>query len=139
VNDIIIIDANVAAALLLDLAYSNAARAAVTGAERIIAPDIVVHEFANALWKLVAAGKTTDAFAHQALVGLDALVSDLVAGRTIAHDALRIAIELGHPVYDCFYLALAHDRNAPLLTADRRLAARLADTGYADRLKLITA
>jgi predicted nucleic acid-binding protein len=133
----VVIDANVAAALLLDLAYSASARDAVGGAERIIAPDIVVHEFANALWKLVAGGKITEGFAHQALVGLDSLVSDVVAGRAIAHDALRIAIEFTHPVYDCFYLALARERDATLMTADRRLAARVVGSEFAERLHLI--
>jgi predicted nucleic acid-binding protein len=134
----IVIDANVAAALLLDLAYSTTARHAVRGAERIIAPDIVVPEFTNALWKLVASARLTESFAHQALTGLEALVSDLVAGQTIAHEAFRIAIELQHPVYDCFYLALTLGRDAPFLTADRRLAVRVADTEFADRLQLIT-
>lgn len=135
----VVIDANVAAALLLDLAYSANAREALSGAARIVAPDIIVHEVANALWKLVADGKVTEHFAHQALIGLDALVSDIVAGRELAHDALRIAIALGHPVYDCFYLALAAARDAPLMTADRRLAARVEDTEFAARLQLITA
>ena len=135
----IVIDANVAAAVLIDLAYSANARAAIAGVERIIAPDIVVHEFANALWKLVAGDRMTESFAHQALTGLDALVSDLVAGSGIVHDALRIAIELRHPVYDCFYLALALERDVPLLTADRRLAAQVSRTEFAGRVKLITA
>jgi predicted nucleic acid-binding protein len=134
----LVIDANVAAALLLDLAYSSRAREAVSGAKDIIAPDIVVHEFANALWKLSISGKMTENFAHQALIGLESLVSEFVAGRTLAHQALRIALELRHPVYDCFYLALARDRDAPLLTADRRLAERAAPTQFAGRLQLIT-
>lgn len=133
----VVIDANVAAALLLDLAYSARARDAVDGVERLIAPDIVVHEFTNALWKLVTGGRITEGFAHQALVGLDGLVGDFVAGRAIAHDALRIAIEFTHPVYDCFYLALARERDAILLTADRRLVARVARSELAKRLHLI--
>ena len=135
----IVIDANIAAAVLIDLAYSSAAREAVAEPGRIIAPDIVVHEFANALWRLVGAGRMTENFAHQALTGLETLVSDLVAGASIAHEALRIAIELRHPVYDCFYLALALERNAILLTADRGLAAQVARTEFAGRVKLITA
>ena len=133
----IVIDANVAAALLLDLAYSSRAREAVSGAEGIIAPDIVVHEFTSALWKLSSSGKMTEGFAQQALIGLESLVSEFVAGRTLAHDALRIALELRHPVYDCFYLALALARHAPLLTADRRLAERVAPSQFAGRLQLI--
>jgi len=135
----IVIDANVAAALLLDLAFSGAARQAVSGAERLIAPDLVVHEFTNALWKLVASGKMTESFARQALGGLDMLVSDFVAGQTLAHEAFRLATELRHPACDCFYLALALGRDAPLLTADRRFAERLARTEFASLVQLIAA
>ena len=135
----IVIDANVAAALLLDLAYSTAAREAIGSARSITAPDVIVHEFTNVLWKLITSEKITSSFARQALVGLDVLVSDFVAGRVIAGEALRIATEIRHPVYDCFYLALALDRDAPLLTADRRFAARVAPTEFARHLRLITA
>jgi predicted nucleic acid-binding protein len=35
--------------------------------------------------------------------------------------AARLAVELGHPVYDCVYLALAALHAVPLATADKRL------------------
>ena len=34
--------------------------------------------------------------------------------------ALEMAIELRHPIYDCFYLALAQRQRCALVTADRR-------------------
>jgi predicted nucleic acid-binding protein len=37
--------------------------------------------------------------------------------------ALALAIELRHPIYDCFYLALAERENAPLVTADEAMIA----------------
>ena len=36
--------------------------------------------------------------------------------------ALALAIELRHPMYDCFYLALAEREHCTLITADRSLA-----------------
>lgn len=133
-----VIDANVAAALLLDLAYSQNARDSLDGVQTIIAPDLVHAEFANALWKLVSGDRLTETFAHQAIAGLESLVSEFVAGRSLAHEALRIAVAIRHPVYDCLYLALAASRQAPLVTADRRLAARLAETPFAERLRVVT-
>jgi predicted nucleic acid-binding protein len=35
--------------------------------------------------------------------------------------AARLAVELGHPVYDWLYLALAVSHAAPLATANERL------------------
>ena len=44
--------------------------------------------------------------------------------------ALAIAIELRHPVYQCFYLALAERNTSPLVTADEQLIRRCADTPF---------
>jgi predicted nucleic acid-binding protein len=40
--------------------------------------------------------------------------------RDLAASAARLAIDLGHPAYDCFYLALAIQEQYPVVTADRR-------------------
>jgi predicted nucleic acid-binding protein len=49
---------------------------------------------------------------------------------SLAGRALEIAAELRHPAYDCFYLALAEERSAKLITADRRLISGLAGTPW---------
>ena len=38
--------------------------------------------------------------------------------RRLAASSARLARDLGHPVYDCFYLALAIHENYPVVTAD---------------------
>ena len=40
--------------------------------------------------------------------------------RQLAASAARLAIDLGHPAYDCFTLALAVQEQYPVITADRR-------------------
>jgi predicted nucleic acid-binding protein len=40
--------------------------------------------------------------------------------------AFDLALRRDHPVYECFYVALARREGAPLLTVDRRLAQRFA-------------
>ncbi len=67
--------------------------------------------------------------AQRALASLPKLteiVTDDVSSR-----ALMMARHLDHAVYDCFYLALAEQIIAPLLTADRRLAKLAEDLGIA--------
>ena len=48
---------------------------------------------------------------------------ELVAVESLQEQALALAIDLKHPVYDCFYLALAERENAPLVTADEAMIA----------------
>ncbi len=49
--------------------------------------------------------------------------SRIVPTEELAGAALRFAIDLRHPIYDCFYLALAEREEATLVTADARLLA----------------
>jgi predicted nucleic acid-binding protein len=51
----------------------------------------------------------------------------------LAGRALAIAESLAHPVYDCFYLALAEQADARLVTADTRLLNRLEGTAWRAR------
>ena len=55
---------------------------------------------------------------------------ELVPTSVLKDRALAIAIELRHPAYDCFYLALAERSTSPLITADERLIRRCADTPF---------
>ncbi|MFL6803979.1 MAG: type II toxin-antitoxin system VapC family toxin [Xanthobacteraceae bacterium] len=41
----------------------------------------------------------------------------------MADRAITLAIDLRHPIYDCFYLALAQRENTAIVTADERLFA----------------
>jgi predicted nucleic acid-binding protein len=49
----------------------------------------------------------------------------------LAELALVIALDLRHPVYDCFYPALAEGRGSRLVTADDRLLRVCACTPFA--------
>ncbi len=120
---IAVIDANVALALLLDLAYSAKAREAVTKAEMMIAPDLIIHETANALWRISAAETAFGEQAAEVMRTIPALFEEIIPGGDLASDALQLAILGKHPAYDCFYIALAQAREAALITADRKLAA----------------
>jgi len=50
--------------------------------------------------------------------------------RELLDRAFAIAIELRHPAFDCFYLALAERSTSPLVTADDRLISRCAGTPF---------
>jgi predicted nucleic acid-binding protein len=47
-------------------------------------------------------------------------------------------MEIGHPVYDCLYLALALQRGTHVVTADRRFAAVATRPELAGRVRLLS-
>ena len=79
-------------------------------------------EVANALLGYVRAGALSLVDAAGALEALAGLPLQL-HGPELAPAALGAAIDLGLSAYDGTYAVLAESLNAPLVTADRRLAA----------------
>jgi predicted nucleic acid-binding protein len=103
----------------------------VASADSILAPDVVISETASALWKAVVFADLERDDAANALQSIDRLFDQIVPSQSLRMRAFSIATELRHPVYDCFYLALAENRSGRLLTADRRLARRCEGTAFA--------
>ena len=114
----IVIDASVALKWVLDEPGKEAADALLD--EELIAPALWLLEAANALWKRAQRGeigavqaKDRLAELYNAPVTTTAIEDDLPAAADLAH-------ALGHPVYDCLYLATAIRENTYVITADRR-------------------
>jgi len=128
---IAIVDASVVVRWLLKLPGSERSEIMVTSADAILAPDIVISETASALWKAVVfAGLEVDR-ATFALRSIDRLFDELVPSQTLRMHAFSIATKLRHPVYDCFYIALAEERSGRVFTADKRLIRRCEGTDFA--------
>jgi predicted nucleic acid-binding protein len=119
---IAVLDANIAIALLVPLPYSNGARQAVGRATRLIAPDLLIHETTNALWRIAMAGQMPPDACIEVLGQIPLLLDDIVPAHSIAAEALADAIRLRHPAYDMFYTALVKANDGILITADRKLA-----------------
>lgn len=119
----LVVDASVAVLWTLAQRDSDKA-AALRGQGNLIAPSLIVAEIGNALWKAVRRG---DLPAREARTGLDLALgplSALVPLEELHERALELSLELDHPVYDCFYLALAERERAPLVCADGALKAK---------------
>lgn len=99
------------------------------------APTLWLAEAANALRTKCVRGEISESEASEfALDLMDAPVVPIELGELLPM-AMRLALDLRHPIYDCFYLAAAGLRDTRLVTADRRLIARVAsDPQLAARL-----
>lgn len=118
----VVVDASV---LVRALVRTEGSAAAVEWIERhaLIAPDMILAETANALWRYVRAGRMDNGMARLLLKDAAPLIDRLVPSIELIDSAIAIACDAGRPVYDCLYLALARSEQAGLVTADRRLAA----------------
>ncbi|WP_158258497.1 type II toxin-antitoxin system VapC family toxin [Rhodopila globiformis] len=128
---IAVIDARVALKWFIEEDGSAQATALLTGPHTLIAPDLIIAEVANAGWKAVRSGGMTREQHDHAAARLPLAFDHLIPLAPLAPRAVAISRDLDHPVYDCFYLALAEDRHATLVTADGRLLNRLRGTQWA--------
>jgi len=102
----------------------------------LLAPDLICAEVANALWQYVRQGVLATEEAGAIIERLPDAFLSLRSGSVLAPNALQLAAHLGHPVYDCFYLALAHIERCPLVTLDRKLARLAQQIGITPELLL---
>lgn len=123
-----VIDANLIAAIVLPLPYSDQAARRMTIWKRagveLFAPLLLEYEAAAILRKAVVAQWLTTDLAVEAMDRILALDIRCVAPTPSLHkQALRWADRLGQAkAYDAHYLALAEQESIELWTADRRLA-----------------
>ncbi len=121
-----VVDASVAAKWYLPEPGGDAADAllaeAAAGTGALLAPDLLVPELANVLWKKVRAGECGAADAGEVLDLLEDDCPTLLPSRELAPRALDLALALELTVYDGLYLAAAIESEARLATADAALA-----------------
>ena len=134
---ILVPDASVAVKSVLTEGDSETARRLLRGEHELHVPRVFAAELANALWSKVRSGLLTPSEASEALESVLSLEWEWFNDETLAADALRIAIALNHPVYDCVYLALAYRIDGTLVTADTRFFNIVAPTEHAGRVVLL--
>jgi predicted nucleic acid-binding protein len=119
----LIVDASVAAKWVLPEAGTERAILLRQQARPFIAPTLVIAEVGNAIWKRAMRDEISPSDAFAALRAAINLFAELVELSELDRRAMRLSFDLRHPIYDCFYIALALGRKVELVTADARMFA----------------
>lgn len=122
----LVLDASAAVRLICHDAAAEGWAEQLTQASMVLAPELMLTEVANTLWKLSRIGSLVAVDPQVLLAGARDLVDQFEPDRELQVEALALACHLDHPVYDCLYLALARREAAQILTADQRLQALAA-------------
>jgi predicted nucleic acid-binding protein len=115
------VDASLAVQWFARETGSESAAVLLQERQALVAPDIMPLEVANVLWKKVQRHDLAADDVEPALTRLLALDIILAPTLDLLPPALRLAVQIAHPVYDCIYLALAEERGARVASADMRL------------------
>lgn len=133
----IVIDASVALKWVFDEPDSEAALA--LREHELLAPNFWLAEAANALWRRERMGQLTSEEARALLTDLSNSPLASFPIEPLLEQALTLAMQLRHPIYNCLYLALALHLDTHVLTADRRFAAVGDGPVLARRVRLLSA
>ena len=114
-----VVDSSVAIKWVVEEEDSDSARS--VSHATLEAPDLLLIECANILWKKVTLADLNSREAGECWQLLLQAPIQFTSSPDLLDTALRISLDLKHPVYDCVYLALALQLEVPLITADRRL------------------
>jgi predicted nucleic acid-binding protein len=125
---VIIIDASIAVMWIAPEAASGAATD-LLNRQDLAAPDLIAIEVGNAMRRKVVREEITR---EQAREGLNLVEARVVLCRTdfrVLDRSLEMALAIGHPIYDCVYLALAERNQSILVTGDLQLINRAKPAG----------
>ncbi|HMN70707.1 MAG TPA: type II toxin-antitoxin system VapC family toxin [Rhodoblastus sp.] len=126
----LVVDASVAFCWFTREAGSAQANALIRSKEELIAPSLLCVEVANTAWKKLRNKEMTADQALAATVEIRRFILEIAPVETLTRDALDIASQINHSLYDCVYLALARRREARFITLDDVFLRALADTTF---------
>lgn len=127
---IVVVDASVAAKWLISEPDSEIAAMLLDGSFDLHAPRLLASEIGNMLWRKARKGSIDEYEAARLAAALLDMPLQWRDDERTCVEAVRIAVELGHPAYDCMYLALALLIGTKVVTADKRFVSAVAPTTY---------
>jgi predicted nucleic acid-binding protein len=128
-----VLDASVLAALYVDDPASAESEALLArlapGRDEVHAPDFMLIEVANVLWKRVRRGELVAADAMTAIADCSAAAIRSHPAGALARPALGLALAHGLTAYDATYVALAAAIGGVVVSNDATLRRRAAEAG----------
>jgi predicted nucleic acid-binding protein len=122
----LVIDSSVAVKWFVPEVLSDQAARILDNSYELLAPDLLVSELGNVLWKKIRRGEIEIGEAREILAAFRRVPLEILPGLDLVEAALEIAAAHGRTLYDASYVALAVARNCPFITADDRLARAFA-------------
>ncbi len=135
----IVVDASVVAAAFFPEPHRAAAAALLADDEELVAPELLLAEVANVIWKRHGCGEIDAAEANDLLADVLRLPISYIPAAELIESALELAVALRRTVYDSLYLALAVREGAVMVTGDERLVNAISSTPLAASIRWIGA
>ena len=120
-----VVDCSVALKWYIPEPHTESASQLLDGSHELHAPDLLLPEFGNCLWKKVRQGELAANESRSILRALGKVPIEIHSSELLLEAALELALHTGRTVYDSLYVALSILLDCPFLTADQRLFSAL--------------
>ena len=118
----VVLDTNCALEIAFNKTDAVRLKTLLEESDAVLAPDLIIPEFVNALWQLHRLSRVSLSLCQEAGEVLFALVGMFVPSQELYREAFALSrAQQTRSAYDMFYLALALRENAVLLTLDATL------------------
>jgi predicted nucleic acid-binding protein len=117
----LVLDASAALEVVLKRSRAGDLVRAIQEADTVMAPELLVPEVVNAIWKYYHFDHLDLNSCTQALELAIELADDLVSCKDLWREAFLLARKNRRPAYDMFYIVLARREDAAILTMDKAL------------------
>ncbi len=121
-----VIDTNVAISILVE---DRMIRTDLLENQYIVAPFFMQMEILNVLRKYHFMRNIPMEDVDKIYHDFIDIVDEFIPDEEILESARKISFTLNHPIYDCLFLALAQQKNAPFVSFDRRLLDKADQVG----------
>jgi predicted nucleic acid-binding protein len=101
------------------------------------APDLLFVESTNILWKRVKRGEIDPERARAIIDEIAAAHWIVYSNKSLARDAIDLALASGASAYDASYIALAVRLNTSCISADQKLVDKVRGTAAANHIMLL--
>lgn len=133
----LVVDSSVVVKWFVDEPLHAEARHIYKYQKDILAPELVLIEVANAAWKKVQRKEIGADQAYEIINLAFEALPGFIHSPDILVEAIKLAIELAHPVYDCLYLACISGPQDTLVTGDKRFFDKVKGTRFGDRIRYL--
>ena len=135
-TETLVVDSSVVVKWYLPEPGSDRAARLLDDGFHLLAPDLLISEVGNVLWK-----RRRELPAHEIKAIATALSRQcpvtLVASTTLLFAAMSLSLRFDRTVYDSLHLALAIAQDCRFVTADERFVHSLRDTDVAEFVQIL--
>ncbi len=127
----IVVDANLVVRWFVREDGWEVARQVLGSGDRLAAPDLVLTELASVMCRYARRGTVPRSLLAETLQQAADSIDVLIPTPELFGRATEIALELGHALHDCVYLATAEIMRGTLVTSDAKLVREFGGTRLA--------